>query len=83
MGESASVNKEIYNLFLQNNLILTVNSVDSLSSIEKNKYLELIGFLKERGKVFVDDNDLVDFLKEKKENQNPVEDEKQDHDVGS
>ncbi|NMC76473.1 MAG: DNA-directed DNA polymerase II small subunit [Candidatus Methanofastidiosa archaeon] len=76
MGETASFNKEIYNLFLQNNLILTVNSVDNLSSIEKNKYSELIEFLKEKGRVFVDDNDLDDFIKEKVEKEIPTTSEK-------
>lgn len=83
MGESDSVNKEIYNLFLQNNLILTVNSVESLSSIEKNKYSELIGFLKEKGKVFVDDNDLGDFINGNKENDAPLLEEKENLEVES
>lgn len=83
MGESDSVNKEIYNLFLQNNLILTVNSVESLSSIEKNKYSELIGFLKEKGKVFVDDNDLGDFINGNKENDAPLLEEKENLEVNS
>lgn len=83
MGESDSVNKEIYNLFLQNNLILTVNSVISLSSIEKNKYSELIGFLKEKGKVFVDDNDLGDFINGNKENDAPLLEEKENLEVNS
>ncbi len=83
MGESDSVNKEIYNLFLQNNLILTVNSVDSLSSIEKNKYSELIEFLKEKGKVFVDDNDLGDFKNCNKEKEAPLLEEKENLEVDS
>ena len=83
MGESDSVNKEIYNLFLQNNLILTVNSVISLSCIEKNKYSELIGFLKEKGKVFVDDNDLGDFINGNKENDAPLLEEKENLEVNS
>lgn len=83
MGESDSVNKEIYNLFLQNNLILTVNSVESLSSIEKNKYSELIGFLKEKGKVFVDDNDLGDFINGNKEKEAPLLEEKETLEVDS
>ncbi|HOC77231.1 MAG TPA: DNA-directed DNA polymerase II small subunit [Methanofastidiosum sp.] len=83
MGESDSVNKEIYNLFLQNNLILTVNSVDSLSSIEKNKYSELIEFLKEKGKVFVDDNDLGDFKNCNKEKESPLLEEKENLEVDS
>jgi len=83
VGESDSVNKEIYNLFLQNNLILTVNSVISLSSIEKNKYSELIGFLKEKGKVFVDDNDLGDFINGNKENDAPLLEEKENLEVNS
>ena len=83
MGESDSVNKEIYNLFLQNNLILTVNSVDSLSSIEKNKYSELIEFLKEKGKVFVDDNDLGDFKNCNKEKESPLLEEKGNLEVDS
>jgi len=83
VGESDSVNKEIYNLFLQNNLILTVNSVESLSSIEKNKYSELIGFLKEKGKVFVDDNDLGDFINGNKEKEAPLLEEKENLEVDS
>jgi len=83
VGESDSVNKEIYNLFLQNNLILTVNSVDSLSSIEKNKYSELIEFLKEKGKVFVDDNDLGDFKNCNKEKESPLLEEKENLEVDS
>ncbi len=83
MGDSDSVNKEIYNLFLQNNLILTVNSVISLSCIEKNKYSELIGFLKEKGKVFVDDNDLGDFINGNKENDAPLLEEKENLEVNS
>ncbi|KYC44717.1 MAG: hypothetical protein APG10_01469 [Candidatus Methanofastidiosum methylothiophilum] len=71
MGESTSFNEEINNLFLENNLILTFNSVESLSLIEKNKYVELIDFLKERCKVFVDCNDIKDFLKDVEEIQAP------------
>ncbi|MCC7573779.1 MAG: DNA-directed DNA polymerase II small subunit [Candidatus Methanofastidiosum sp.] len=76
MGESTSFNKEINNLFLENNLILTVNSVQALALIQKNRYVELIEFLKEKGKVFVDDNDLENFINVNGENEIPIEIEK-------
>ena len=77
MGESTSFNKEINNLFLENNLILTVNSVQALALIQKNRYVELIEFLKEKGKVFVDDNDLENFINVNGENEIPIEIEKE------
>ncbi len=77
MGESTSFNKEINNLFLENNLILTVNSVQGLTLIQKNRYTELIEFLKEKGKVFVDDNDLENFINVNGENEIPIEIEKE------
>ena len=67
-----SFNEEINNLFLENNLILTFNCVESLSLVEKNKYVELIDFLKERCKVFVDCSDIKDFLRDVEEIQVPV-----------
>jgi len=76
VGESTSFNKEINNLFLENNLILTVNSVQALALIQKNRYVELIEFLKEKGKVFVDDNDLENFINVNGENEIPIEIEK-------
>ena len=40
--------------------------------MKKNKYVELIDFLKERCKVFVDCNDIKDFLKDVEEIQAPL-----------
>jgi len=77
VGDSTSFNEEINNLFLENNLIVTVNSVQSLSLIEKNRYTELIDFLKGKGKIFVNDNDLEDFLNNNQANEIPLVIEKE------
>jgi len=77
VGDSTSFNEEINNLFLENNLILTVNSVQSLSLIEKKRYTELIDFLKEKGKLFVNDSDLEDFLNNDQELEIPLATEKE------
>ncbi len=77
MGDSTSFNEEINNLFLENNLILTFSSVEILSLIEKNKYTELIDFLKERCKVFVNCNDIEEFLDLNQENELPLTSDKE------
>ena len=77
VGDSTSFNEEINNLFLENNLILTVNSVQSLSLIEKKRYTELIDFLKGKGKLFVNDSDLEDFLNYDQEPEIPLAIEKE------
>lgn len=77
MGDSTSFNEEINNLFLENNLILTVNSVQSLSLIERKRYTELIDFLKGKGKLFVNDSDLEDFLNYDQEPEIPLAIEKE------
>jgi len=77
VGDSTSFNEEINNLFLENNLILTFSSVESLSLIEKGKYTELIDFLKERCKVFVNCNDIEEFLNLNQENELPLTSDKE------
>ncbi len=72
MGETVSFNEEINSQFLNNSLILTADSIESLSLIEKSKYQELIDFLKEKNKVFIEDKDIEDFLKDNGKNENAL-----------